>query len=110
MCVISGVTRVTLRRVRVSDSELEVRDEHGPHGAHLAHRDPMAEPSVEWGWHGTFPRTARIGGWCFVVIFLLMLIGNHEGRVEDLWLVGLALCTAGVLVWDQLRRRASWRR
>ncbi|HEY0638886.1 MAG TPA: DUF2631 domain-containing protein [Pseudonocardiaceae bacterium] len=74
------------------------------------HRDPMAEPSVEWGWHGTFPRAARIGGWSFVAIFLLMLIGNHEGRVEDLWLIGLALLTAGVMVADQVKRRTSWRR
>lgn len=91
----------------MSDSELDVRDEHS-HA--VTHRDPMAEPSVEWGWHGTFPRAARIGGWAFVLIFLVMLIGNHEGRVEDLWLVGLALVTAGVLVRDQIKRRASWRR
>ncbi len=92
----------------MSDSELDVRDNDAGHL--VAHRDPHAEPSVEWGWHGTFPRAARIGGWAFVVIFLTMLIGNHEGRVEDLWLIGLALLTAGVLVYDRVRRRTSWRR
>jgi len=97
----------------VSDSELDVREDHtADHtaGHALAHRDPHAEPSVEWGWHGTFPRASRIGGWAFVAIFLVMLVGNHEGRVEDLWLVGLALLTAGFLVYDQMRRRTSWRR
>lgn len=87
-------------------AELDTRDEHT-----VAHRrDPHAEPSVEWGWHGTFPRTARIGGWMIAAILLSLLIGNHTGRVEDLWLIGLAILTVIVLVWDQARRRRSWRR
>ena len=89
-------------------TELEVHGEHGP--AVVATRDPHAEPSAEWGWHGTFPRTARIGGWAIAAILLLMMIGNHQGRVEELWLVGLALVVVIVLVWDQMRRRTSWRR
>jgi hypothetical protein len=99
-------------------SELDVRDEHGAaHGA--AHgpaqdaadrRDPHAEPSAEWGWHGTFPRTARIGGWFIAAVLLLMLIGNHSGRVEDLWLVALAAVVIGMLVSDQMKRRTAWRR
>lgn len=91
-------------------SELETRGEH-PATHHAAHqRDPNAEPSVDWGWHGTFPRAARIGGWALAAILLLMLIGNHAGRVEDLWLVGLAVIVIGVLVRDQVKRRTSWRR
>lgn len=86
-------------------AELDTRDEH----AHPV-RDPHAEPSVEWGWHGSFPRTTRIGGWAIVATLLLMMIGNHEGRVEDLWLVGLAVTIAIVLVSDQIQRRTSWRR
>ena len=98
-------------------SELEVRGEHaaehggehaGQHVAAAAH-DPSAEPSAEWGWHGTFPRTARIGGWAIAAILLLMLIGNHRGRIEDVWLVGTAIAVVGALVWDQMRRRTSWR-
>lgn len=102
----------------MSDSELDVRDRHSAdlhadvHADDHAHthRDPMAEPSVDWGWHGTFPKASRIGGWAFVAIFLVMLIGNHEGHVEDLWLIGLALLTTVVMVRDLLKRRASWRR
>ncbi|HEY3262041.1 MAG TPA: DUF2631 domain-containing protein [Pseudonocardiaceae bacterium] len=75
----------------------------------LAH-DPRAEPSAEWGWHGTFPRASRIGGWAIAAILLLMLIGNHRGRVEELWLIGLAAVVVGALVWDQMQRRTSWRR
>ena len=72
--------------------------------------DPHDEPSAEWGWHGTFPRAARIGGWALAAIFVLMLIGNHQGRIENLWLIGFALITVIVLVRDQARRRTSWRR
>ena len=106
-------------------TEVEVRDEHGvarrpdehgvarqdrdEHGV-THHRDPYAEPSADWGWHGTFPKTARIGGWVIAVILLLMLIGNHTGRVEDLWLIGTALFVIIVLLWDQAKRRTSWRR
>jgi hypothetical protein len=87
-------------------TELDTRGEHS-----VAHRrDPMAEPSAEWGWHGTFPRTARIGGWATAAILLLMMIGNHTGRVEDLWLISLALLVVGMLVWDLAKRRTPWRR
>jgi hypothetical protein len=89
-------------------SELDVHDEHGEHA--VAHRDPYAEPSAEWGWHGTFPRAARIGGWLIAAILLFMLIGNHTGRVEDVWLVAVAAAVVGALVWDQMRRRTAWRR
>ena len=72
--------------------------------------DPNVEPSAAWGWHGGFPRGARIGGWFIAAVLFLMLIGNHTGRVENLWLIGLGLCVIGVLIWDQVKRRTSWRR
>jgi predicted lipid-binding transport protein (Tim44 family) len=86
-------------------TEVETRAEHAAH-----QRDPHAEPSAEWGWHGGFPRGARIGGWFMAAVFFLLLIGNHTGRVENLWLIGLGLGTIGVLVWDLMKRRTSWRR
>lgn len=90
-------------------TESKELDVHGEHA--VAHRnDPLAEPSAEWGWHGTFPRTTRIGGWAIAAILLLMLFGNHTGHVEDLWLVALAVIIVGALVYDQMRRRTSWRR
>jgi Protein of unknown function (DUF2631) len=96
----------------VADTELERRDEHAPaHGsaAHAPH-DPHAEPSEDWGWHGGFPRATRLGGWIVAAIMFLMLIGNHEGYVENLWLIGTGLLLIGLLVRDQVRRRTSWRR
>jgi hypothetical protein len=93
----------------VANTELERRDEHAPaHGS--ASHDPHAEPSVDWGWHGGFPRATRLGGWLLAAIMFLMLIGNHEGRVEDLWLIGTGVLLIGILVRDQVRRRTSWRR
>ncbi len=72
--------------------------------------DPEEEPSAEWGWHGTFPRGMIIAGWVSVAIMLVMLIGNHTGRTEDLFLVGTAVVMAGGLVLHTVNKRNSWRR
>lgn len=72
--------------------------------------DPHEEPSADWGWHGSFPRGARIGGWFTAVAMFLLLIGNHTGKTEDLWLIGTGLLLVGLLVADRVRQRTSWRR
>ena len=71
--------------------------------------DPADEPSAEWGWHGEFPKVTRATGWISVAVLLVFLIGNHRGRVEDLWLVGMALVLVVILLRDAARRRTSWR-
>ena len=68
------------------------------------------EPSAAWGWSGAFPKATRIAGWTVAVIMLLLLIGNHRGHIEDIWLVVFFLGLVGVLVRDILRRRHAWRR
>lgn len=72
--------------------------------------DPADEPSAEWGWHGGFPRGMMIAGWFSVVALILMLIGNHQGRTEDLWLIGSAVAVALALVLHTVRKRNAWRR
>ncbi len=72
--------------------------------------DPEEEPSAEWGWHGTFPRGQMIAGWVSTAIILTMLIGNHQGRTEDLWLIGVALVMAAGLVLHTINKRNAWRR
>jgi hypothetical protein len=72
--------------------------------------EPHDEPSAEWGWHGGFPWATRIAGWFTAVMMFAMLIGNHTGRVEDLWLIGTGLAIVVGLVWDMVRRRTAWRR
>lgn len=72
--------------------------------------DPRDEPSAEWGWHGSFPKATQAMGWLIVFVLLMMLIGNHEGNVENYSLIGLALVVAGALLFDIRKRRTSWRR
>lgn len=80
--------------------------------------DPADEPSVEWGWHGGFPKGTQIAGWFCTFAMLAMLIGNHQGilsggdgfKEEDIWLIGFAIALAAGLLIDLRRRRTSWRR
>jgi Protein of unknown function (DUF2631) len=72
--------------------------------------DPRDEPSAAWGWHGGFPRGMLVAGWASVVILLLMNLGNHQGRIENIWLTGLAVVMAIGLVLHSVRKRNAWRR
>ena len=67
------------------------------------------EPSVEWGWHGSFPRAKRIAGWSTAAAMFFMLIGNHESNVENWWLFALGSGLTLLLVRERLSRN-SWRR
>ncbi|MFC9470689.1 DUF2631 domain-containing protein [Nocardia sp. NPDC127606] len=67
--------------------------------------DPAEVPSAAWGWSGESRKTFRIAGWVVVVALLGMTIGNHQGHVEDIFLVGLAGVMALILVVDSLTRR-----
>ena len=49
--------------------------------------DPHEEPSHEWGWHGTLPKGTRIAGWLSAGFCFLMLIGNHHGQTENIYLI-----------------------
>ncbi|MGY5886066.1 DUF2631 domain-containing protein [Modestobacter lacusdianchii] len=63
----------------------------------------------DWGWHAEAGKVGRITGWVFVVVMLTFLVGNHEGRVEDLWVLGFALTLVVMLLWDVRRRKNAWR-
>ena len=67
------------------------------------------ERPEDWGWHGESGKTGRIAGIVTIVILLLLTQGNHEGHVEDLWLIGGALFIAISLIWDSRRRKNAWR-
>ena len=55
----------------------------------------LDEPSVEWGWHQHSRKVGLPVGGFFVLFLLALLFGNHIGRVEDIWLVSIAVLLAG---------------
>ena len=72
--------------------------------------DPHDEPSAEWGWHGTLRKGIKIAGWLSTIAVFSLLIGNHHGQTENIWVILTGLTMAGFLIWDQVRSRTSWRR
>lgn len=72
--------------------------------------DKHDEPSARWGWHGGFPRGTRLAGWFTAAAMFLMLIGNHTGHTEDLWLIGIGTTIVVALVVDRIRARTAWRK
>ena len=74
--------------------------------------DPHDEPSVEWGWHGGFPRGSVIAGWVVVLILIAFNFTNNNlsGHMANVWLIGLAFVMAVGLILHSLRKRNAWRR
>ena len=57
------------------------------------------EPSAYWGWHDLGRRPVIISGVVGGLFLLFMLIGNHKGHVEDIFLIACAaLCFIGALL------------
>lgn len=67
------------------------------------------EPSAEWGWHGTLPKGALLGGLFVTLVLFGMLIGNQRGHVEDFYLVITGLIMAFLLIMAIRRRRRARR-
>ncbi len=86
-------------------------DQH-PAGAHSPHDayEPEREPSADWGWHGGFPRAGKIAGWVTAFALFAMLIGNHLGRVEDAYLIGLGTLLVVILLASHLKAYKAKRR
>ena len=72
--------------------------------------DPSDEPSAEWGWHGSFPNGVRISGVVVAIVLLLLMIGPYQSRLQDWWIVGIALGILALIVRGTIRRRNAWRR
>ncbi|MGH3934571.1 MAG: DUF2631 domain-containing protein [Pseudonocardiaceae bacterium] len=80
------------------------------HGADPVGVDPHEEPSADWGWHGSFPVAGPIAGWITAFALFAMLIGNHQSRIEDIWLVGLGLLLVAMLIGHHRNSRKARRR
>lgn len=49
------------------------------------------EPSAAWGWHGMPKKVLVVTGTLSGLALLAMLVGNHHGNVENIWLITLAV-------------------
>jgi hypothetical protein len=94
--------RVSTQRVnQPGRGEAIVREDAHP----VEHERPE-----DWGWHGETGKWGRVGAWIAILILLsYLLVRNHEGRVEDLWIAGIALVMVLILLWDIRRRKNAWR-
>jgi len=72
----------------------------------VAGTEPVTSPDQ----HKPTPvKAARIAGVLSIIVLLLMTIGNHEGRVEDIFLVGFAGIIAALIIIDGVLRRNGLR-
>jgi hypothetical protein len=85
-----------LMGANVAATELEPAESTGV----VTKVDPAEVPSAAWGWSGESRRTFRTAGMVVIVILLCMLVGNHKGHVEDIYLVGFAALIAAILIRD----------
>jgi len=67
--------------------------------------DTADVPSAAWGWSAQFPRFTKVVGLLIAGFLLAMLVGNHRGKVEDLYLIGFASLIVLVIVIDLIRSR-----
>jgi hypothetical protein len=65
-------------------------------------------PSAEWGWSKENYRLIHIGGLLAAGFLLLMMKGNHVGRVEDWSLIGFAALIVFAVGRDWWLRRRGW--
>ncbi|MBM0260733.1 DUF2631 domain-containing protein [Micromonospora sp. 4G55] len=72
----------------------------------MAGSEPVTAPDQHKPGHR---RSGRIGAVLSALVLLAMLCGNHEGRVEDIWLVGLAALLLAIVIGDAVLRRNGLR-
>jgi hypothetical protein len=67
-------------------------------------------PSAKWGWSNENHRAIQIGGILAGLFILAMLRGNHQGHVEDAFLIGFAALIFIIVGRDWWLRRRGWTR
>ena len=95
-----AVTQGTHRLNQPGREDALVREDAHP----VEHERPE-----DWGWHGETGRWGRVGAWIATLAVLAYLVGNHEGKVEDLWILGIVVVMILILVADHFRRKNAWR-
>lgn len=71
--------------------------------------DPDA-PSARFGWSGTADRTYAIASFVSGLIMLGMLVGNHVGHVEDIFLICIAVVLFAYPLFKLRPRKGKWKR
>jgi hypothetical protein len=105
---------MTEDRVRAFDWECAVPLEQGSEEKDLSlppdyHADHPDEHPEDWGWHGEWGRTARVGGWIVVAILLVMITATHYNAQGTLFLCLFAAAIVLAQLWDRHRRKNAWR-
>ncbi|MEU4771817.1 DUF2631 domain-containing protein [Micromonospora sp. NPDC023644] len=72
----------------------------------MAGSEPVTSPDQHKPGHR---KSGRIGAVVSALALLAMLCGNHEGRVENIWLVGLAVLLLLIVLGDTVLRRNGLR-
>jgi hypothetical protein len=67
------------------------------------------ERPEDWGWHHDMGKGGRIALVLPIVFLIVMVFGNHQGKVEDIYLLGSAVILVVILLWDIRRRKNAWR-
>lgn len=66
-------------------------------------------PSAGWGWSGLSKRAVVTAGIISALFLVFMLVGNHEGNVENIWLIALAVAIAVGTAWFAIDPKAKQR-
>ncbi|MFC0006116.1 MULTISPECIES: DUF2631 domain-containing protein [Micromonospora] len=72
----------------------------------MAGSEPVTAPDQHKPGHR---KAGRIGAVLSALVLLAMLCGNHEGKVEDLWLIGIAVVLLAIVIGDAVLRRNGLR-
>ncbi|MCW3842121.1 DUF2631 domain-containing protein [Micromonospora yasonensis] len=73
----------------------------------MAGSEPVTAPDQHKPGHR---RSGRIGAVLSAAVLVIMAFcGNHRGRVEDIWLVGIAALLLAIVIGDAVLRRNGLR-
>jgi multisubunit Na+/H+ antiporter MnhB subunit len=72
----------------------------------VAGDEPVTSPDQHKPGHRKLGRIAALGT---AAILLLLLFGNHRGRVEDIFLIVIAAGLVGMVIGDVVLRRNGLR-
>ncbi|WP_433316811.1 DUF2631 domain-containing protein [Micromonospora sp. CA-269861] len=72
----------------------------------MAGSEPVTSPDQHKPGHR---KAGQIGAVLSALALLAMICGNHEGKVEDIWLIGLAALLLIIVIGDVVLRRSGLR-